>query len=119
MKFSKERVEEICSYIAQGLSQKDAVTLSGISESVFYLWKSDHPDNPLSEKQRMDFLESLKRAESENKKHHIDIIRQASEKSWQASAWWLERRYKEEFAVRSEHTGKDGEELRITLDIPK
>jgi len=121
MKYSRERVKEICKYISEGLSQKDAAILSGIGESTFYQWKSDSKDHPspLSDVQKQDFIESLKKAESKNKRRHIKNIDFASKKSWQASAWWLERKYKDEFAVRSEHTGGDGEKLQIVLDMPK
>jgi len=120
-KYSPERVEEICKYISEGLSQKDAAILSGIGESTLYYWKSESKENPspLSEKDRLALLESLKRAEAENKRRHIINIDTASNKSWQASAWWLERKYKDEFAVRSEVTGGDGEKLQIVLDMPK
>lgn len=122
-KYSEEIVKEICTYIENGSSLKDAANLSGIGESTLALWRSEDgygdTKNPLTQKQRLDLLDAIKKAEAKNKEKHIQNIETASAKSWQASAWWLERKYKDEFAVRSEHTGKDGESLQIVLDMPK
>ena len=35
-----------------------------------------------------------------NKRRNIGLIQKAAEKTWQASAWWLERRYNEEYGKR-------------------
>jgi hypothetical protein len=31
---------------------------------------------------------------------HIKVIKEASKKTWQAAAWWLERRYPSEYTNR-------------------
>jgi hypothetical protein len=122
-KYSKELVKEICGHIEEGSSLKDAANLSGIGESTLALWRSEDgygdTRNPLTQTQKLELLDAIKKAESINKEKHIKTIHEARHKSWQASAWWLERKYKDEFAVRSEVTGKDGESLQIVLDMPK
>lgn len=122
-KFSQELVKEICGHIENGSSLKDAAYLSDIGESTLNLWKSEEgygdTKNPLTQEERLGLLECIKKATAINKEKHIRTIQKARDKSWQASAWWLERKYKDEFAVRSEHTGKDGESLQIVLDMPK
>lgn len=77
--------------IAQGLTQRDASALAGISEDTLSLWK----------RQDSDFSEQIRQKEIECKLGHIKNIKEASKKSWQASAWWLERKYKDEFALKS------------------
>ena len=39
----------------------------------------------------------LKKAEAECKAARIATVLKASEKSWQAAAWWLERRFSDEY----------------------
>lgn len=110
MKYSKEKTAEICKYIEEGNTQKDACTLSGISTSVFHNWKND----------KVEFMEAIKVAEAKAKEAMIAIVRKAAIKSWAAAAWWLERRHKEEYALRTEMTGKDGKDLDlIKVSIPK
>jgi len=106
MKYSKEITEEICKYLRAGNSQKDSAVLAGIGESTYYEWM----DNP-------EFAEPIKKAEQECKSRNIAIIQKAAEKSWQAGAWWLERKYNSEFALKqiNELTGKDGEKLTINI----
>ena len=97
-KYSEELTEEICKHIRNGVLNKDAAILSGISEATFYLWQQekleDGKDNPQF---HLEFLESIKKAESARKRNFISTIVTASEKNWQASAWYLERVYPEEF----------------------
>lgn len=91
-KFSPEIIEEICGYIAEGLNQADAQTLAGISKSTFHEWESKHSD----------FSDALKAAKVKNKQYHIGNIYKAGAKSWQASAWYLERIHGKEFAIKKE-----------------
>ena len=44
------------------------------------------------------FCVALKKAEAECKVARIATILKASEKSWQAAAWWLERRCPDEYS---------------------
>jgi hypothetical protein len=54
-------------------------------------------DNP-------DFAERLKRAESHFEVIHLSNIQQAGKKSWNASAWLLERVFPERFGKRQPRT---------------
>jgi hypothetical protein len=42
-------------------------------------------------------------------------IEKASVKTWTAAAWILERRYKKDYALRHEVTGKDAGEITIKV----
>jgi len=96
MKYSPETVKTICDHILIGLSQKDAALMAGISESVFYLWKSQAE---AGDPEKLEFLESLKKAEAQLKASSLmEITKQGKEnKSWQAIAWILERKFPKEF----------------------
>ena len=101
MKYSIEIANEICDYVEGGSTQKDAAIMCGIVEETFYAWR----------KEKSEFSESLKKAHANHKKTLLKTIADASDKSWQAAAWILERRYKEDYSLRQELTGKDGDSL--------
>lgn len=89
-KATQKTIETILSAIGEGLSQREASILAGISEDTLSLWKKDS-----------DFSEQIRQKQIECKLAHIRNIKKASEKSWQASAWWLERKYKDEFSLKT------------------
>lgn len=101
-------IKIILDAIADGLTQRDASTLAGISEDTLSLWKRDNSD----------FSEQIRQKEIECKRKHIKNIERASEKSWQASAWWLERKYKAEFSQRIE-SQEISDELRESMERSK
>ena len=68
-------------------------------------------------KQKSEFSEAIKKAEAESrdtgKEFAIKAIFKAMQDGkWQAAAWWLERKFKDEFAARTE-LGIDGDEIKI------
>ena len=87
MKYSKETTAEICQYIEAGNSNKDAAALVGITETTFYEWVK-----------KPEFSKSIKKAELRCKARNIAIIQKAASTTWQAAAWWLERKYANEYA---------------------
>jgi len=104
-KYCPEIVEEICGYLKEGLTQKDSATLAGINNDTLHDWINT----------KSEFSESIKKAQVDAKKEMVDIVRKAAKKTWTAAAWWLERKHKDEFSLRQELTGKDGEELKAPI----
>jgi hypothetical protein len=121
LKYSLKLTEEICNYIEAGNSQVDSAALSDISEKTFYEWM----------KTKSKFRESIKKAEYKCKQRNIAVIQRAAvgrkgkrtikdkegnvireeeydldKPNWFAAAWWLERKFKEEFAqkINQDHT---------------
>jgi transposase len=109
VKYSNDKTDEICKLLETGLRREDAIILADVSETQFYVWLK-----------KAEFAESIKKAELKNKQRSIVIIQNASKQTWQASAWWLERKYPEEFAARQRHelTGKNGGPI-ATVDFMK
>lgn len=107
-KATPNTIKIILDAIADGLTQRDASILAGISEDTLSLWKRENSD----------FSEQIRQKEIECKRKHIKNIERASEKSWQASAWWLERKYKTEFSQRIE-SQEISDELRESMDRGK
>lgn len=79
-------------------NQKLAAGFIGRDEDTICLWKKDDPA----------FSDAVAKAKSD----------WAMEKSGRVKSaeWLLERVLKDDFAERTEHTGPDGEELRIVLE---
>lgn len=89
-KYSKEIIEEICKWLRAGNNITDACSLVGISRETYYEWQKVYPYAS----------DATKKAEIECKARNIAIIQKAAQKTWQASAWYLERKYQNEFALK-------------------
>lgn len=110
MKYTQKTVNIVLRAISKGLSQKDAAALAGISEDTLSRWK----------KEKVDFADKIRQKEITFKQKNIDVIRKTGEdKSWQAAAWLLERKYPEEFSLKQElrvTTESQDEEISRVLD---
>lgn len=106
MKYSQEKTQEICKRLSVGLNREDAATLSDISKETFYQWLK-----------KPDFSDAIKKAELKCKERNVTIIQKAGITTWQAAAWWLERKHHNEFALKNimAHEGKDGEPIIIKV----
>ncbi len=115
MKYGKEITHQIAELLAGGMGRVDSCDFAGISYETFTVWMGD--------KKKPEFSEAIKKAEMACKQRNIARIQNASKKSWQAAAWWLERKHPEEFALRYkvEATGKNGGPLVVTpmIDLSK
>jgi len=88
------------------MTKKDAIALSGISEAAFYA----------RQKEDVEFSELVKKAEISFKLRHLHNIEKHSQENWSASAWLLERKFKQEFGKehKVEHTFNPIKEINIT-----
>ena len=88
-KYTPERVKRITDALAAGNSRKAAAAYGGISDDALGAWM----------RRFADFADAVKSAEASAEVAHVANIAQASrDGSWQASAWWLERRRHAEWA---------------------
>lgn len=112
MKYSKERIDKIVEAIKTLKGRVRACKEGGISYETFTEWMAN----------KIEFAEAIKKAEEyatiRGKEHAILSIFKAMETQWQAAAWWLERNFKEEFALKNtlEMSGKDGGPILIALE---
>jgi len=88
-KYNKAMADAICDLVGQGVPYKYAAMAVGICEKTFYNWRDKH----------LQFDTALKKAEGEFIKAHLNSISAHRYKDWKASAWLLERRHPEEFAL--------------------
>lgn len=101
-KLTPELAQEAIRLVKGGASNQDVISWLGVSETSFYGWLKD-PKNEAQEK----LAEGMKKAETERKLWHLQRIHKAAEEGdWKASAWYLERRYPNEYARTQRITGE-------------
>lgn len=112
--FTPEQREEIIKslqpYLEAGLSRNKACEHIGLPAQTLSNWVKD--DEALGIKLRgwentLNILAMANIADALNKESEAEDVRK------ETSKWFLERRMKDTFSTRSEHTGKDGEPLSV------
>jgi hypothetical protein len=88
------------------LTDLEACLYAGISKSTLYNYQNDHPEF-------VERKEILKNALSLKAKNVL--AKSINEGNEQDAKWWLERRRKHEFSLRTEQTGADGEPQEIKI----
>lgn len=120
-KLDPARVEKILAFLERGNTRRTAAIASGVGDSTFKLWTSlarnarervaTGAKPSKTELRYLDFLDRVEEAEEKSVARNIENVRKAAEAgTWQASAWWLERRRPDDFArrVHVRHGGDDG-----------
>ena len=100
--------------IAAGVPRKYAAQRAGIDESTLRLWCSKGHKGGRGSEIYIALLAAIKRAEADAVARNVALVQQAASKSWQAAAWWLERRYHAEFGRKDKtilQTGRKGPDL--------
>src|SRR4051794_34099727 len=88
-KCTPELTSAIAETVAQGLPGAVAAVAHGVGRSTFYSWlKWGRRREPGF----IEFRDAIQKARAQAENHYVSIIRDAAVKSWQAAAWWLERR---------------------------
>lgn len=100
-KLTPELIELTAELIRVGNYYKHVAQYLNISEETFYRWlrEGEKAKNGL----KRQFYEAVKRAEAEAIARNLALIQKAAQEgNWQAAAWWLERKYPEEWG-RKDH----------------
>jgi hypothetical protein len=63
-----------------------------------------------------EFSAAVKAAEADAELAMVQRVRTAADESWQAAAWWLERKMKQDWSARQEQTGADGGAVRVVVE---
>lgn len=90
MKRTPEIESRIVELIANGCSYAESAAAVGIHRDTFRVWRKIDPA----------FSAVIKKAEAEAVAKMVGTITKAAEKTWQAAAWWLERKYPGRYAKR-------------------
>ena len=107
-KYTDEIAQRICEGIQLGMPYYQAAMYGGVSMDTFARWRDS----------KAEFADAIKAAESKAIAGRLARIRQAEPEHWQAAAWWLGRRYPNDFGKtvqEQQHTGKDGAPFEIVI----
>ena len=120
-KLTPELQDEICGYIAQGMTYADACRLGNISHTIFQNWRK-YGENGKTEPY-VSFLEAVTRANAEFKQAvHASIMGATRTGDWQAGLALAKCRFPEEYSPnrvpqQHEHSGSVGQEHSGGLDV--
>jgi hypothetical protein len=98
LKLTPDVQGRIVQAIAAGNTRETAAAYAGINVATLYRWLAEAAAGANGIKR--EFHEAVKKAEADAVVTSVAIIRQAAHDSWQAAAWWLERRYPDDWARR-------------------
>ena len=108
-KQTPERIAAIIQALEAGMTRRAAAAHAGIHHSQFYRWLD--ADATL----RDDIEKAESKAES---RFLLRIAEAATKGTWQAAAWWLERRHPKDYALKNrvEMSGPEGGPIRTVAD---
>ena len=105
-KYNDEVVRKITQALMAGNTRRASCAYAGISEDTFANWLRDNSV----------FSEAIKKAEADAEVRNVAIIQKAADSTWQAAAWWLERKHKADWSSRVEQTGADGSPVKVIVE---
>jgi hypothetical protein len=105
------REEAVLSALRIGCTRRAAAAVADISEDTFARMLAD-----------AGFADAVRKAEGAAEATYSAIVSEAATKSWQAAAWWLERRKYEDFGRHERvdvtfDTRKEAERLAAELGL--
>src|SRR5262245_10349520 len=107
--------------VAAGVPLKYAAQRAGVGERTLAGWLA--AGRKAKRGPFLQLLQAVKKAEAEAVARNVAIVQKAAAKTWQAAAWWLERRHHAEFGrqdrtiVQAQVKGPDlGADVRRRLD---
>jgi transposase-like protein len=108
-KYTPETVKRIIEAIKLGVAYVDAANYGGVSFETFNEWRKQYPE----------FSEAVESASGQAVTACMAKIQKAAtEGSWQASAWILERRHPDRYGrTRVELTGAEGGPVAISANV--
>jgi len=118
-KLTKELIEKAADIIARGNYHKVAIDVLGIDKGTWYEWmrQGEIDANKGVNSLKAEFFNSIKKAEADAIDRNLTIIQRAADGgNWQASAWFLERKYPEQWGKRDNvnlTTDKDGFRIEV------
>lgn len=107
--------KRIVNLIKDGSYSAQAAAACGIAESTFYNWMRDGRDAlakqqeggmklTAAEKRNLEFMKSIKEAEAQAENQAVQVIQKAANTgTWQAAAWYLERKFPTRWSRREKH----------------
>ena len=104
--WDKEKIIEVLKpYFQLGCSVRKACMYAGIAESTFQTWVGEDPELRVQIEAWQNEI---------NAKARANWRAQIASGQFEASRQWLERNEKDDFSLRTEHTGADGSPLGLS-----
>ena len=100
-KMTDARVTALLNALRVGNTRRAACAHADIDPTTFYRWLD----------QDATFRNAIEKAEGEAESHYSTIIFRAASTTWQAAAWWLERRHPKDFGRR--------DQVDVQLDVQR
>lgn len=104
-KRTPEREARLYEALRAGNTRRASCAYAGISESTLATWLERYND----------FRDAIEKAEADAEIRNVAIIQKAASATWQAAAWWLERKRKGDWAQRTETTGDGGGAVEVLV----
>lgn len=92
-KLTQDGIRTAIKYCRAGLPDCQIAAILGVTRETYSRWVN----HPKTENQRQ-LAHALKKADAEREANLVSRIMRASDDTWQAAAWLLERRYPERYA---------------------
>ena len=105
-KYNADRHKRIIDTLRAGNTRRAASWAGGIDQDTFARWLVRYAE----------FADDVKAAEADAELAMVQRVRTAADESWQAAAWWLERKMKQDWSARQEQTGADGGAVRVVVE---
>ena len=116
-KLTPELQDKIVQAIRMGNYVETAVAYAGIHKDTFYNWLQRGKDEPGSI--YADFSDAVEKAKADSEVRDVALIEKAAtDGSWQAAAWKLERKFPQKWGrvTRTEITGAEGKPISVEVD---
>ena len=98
-KLTDETVDKLCLAQEMGLNQEESAIYAGITPQTLYNWINKGKKAKSNKSKYKQFYNRWKYAKIKNKAFHLKKVQE--DKSWQSSAWYLERVYPDEFGKQT------------------
>lgn len=118
-KLTPEVQEKICQLLKAGNTFRTACEVAGIGWSTGREWRTrgeERHSTREGDEEYAAFAAAVQKAEEEAAARNVALIQKAAANgTWQAAAWWLERKFPGEWARvdRHEHTGPRGGPIQL------
>lgn len=121
-KLTPEVQQRIVQALTAGNTRETVARYAGIDPASFYGWLKR--GEAAGSGPYFEFFNAVKKAESDATVHAVAIIHQAMPKNWQAAAWFLERRYPDDWGrkdrVTIEHQlQQEAERIAVEMGLDK
>lgn len=116
-----EPIKKFFVAIKMGMSNVKASEFAGFTDKTLYEWlaKGEADLEEGLDTIYSEFCETLKKTRAECQAFHLqNIIKAGQNGNWQASAWILERVFRQSFAANSQDTTED-DKIEVVNDVPK